>query len=1550
MSIQDRNALALDALSIIKDAPPNAKQPPLEDGIHLRWAPGDNRDFPLKGGYYLFRRRVGRPAPTPACVMAHVKNLSLGVVAQEKSIDTGIGVLAGGSGTLLQPVVLPGTSVITGLAIGPQGVLFTLPPNTTASGFTVQISLYDLTAPEVVVAAYLRGVKVASQKTTPPPYQQTITITVNPPGADSIAITASGPLAQPIAELLELCYTPTAKPLPTAAPQSTAASLPGTGWQQIPNLFSVITLPLRHPLYPANPGTESINTSIAVAKSRVLYGKWENSFGTPTATTPGVGTITLTNGSPIATGAGTNWTTGLVGSLLQLPLTGTDYTAYAIMAVLAPGYIVLSRAYSGTRLSTTNFQFTVGDDFAELHDRIASLLESPNDMRAAVVPPPLDQGTVAGGKCLLVLAGGSTQITGIGTQWNTNLTGCFIEIGPTWFQTTNLTGSTTYRVQAVNSAVQQITLDRPFVGLPFLVPAAKCDYRIFARTVGDDPNAGTPFFDFKPMDLLELASLVPAYAQALGLYWVDTSVLPGDVFDYIVIADDDDRFAHSVNNALNWLNGPPTPDFTGSAVDGWAKYAVAHSGSPPLAAPSQMKLFRLDTGGARISIAHPNRADSDVGVSVPEAANWPAAAQPAPVMLNLWRLARGTDASNLLPVGTNANGYQDLHMLLAAPPDPSGASNKAPPNWPAVPIHFVDSGGGTGLDVGWYSYRGNAIDLFGRYSPDSAPIPWSDVDNSPTTITDAIHLADTTPPPPPAGVTASFLDDRDPYMLQDTAFTNWRSHFPGATEWAAWQPGNPYPSIAPAIGLRLSFRWPWAAQNQGPDLGEFRVYALEEPLNARPGQVTSVTAASATSSSVTLNIGSADTKANYAGATLQAGKQAYAITASQSGDASHITSVVLTVTNGGTNQLTSPDSNVDGAIVIPDGHPLAKQLLSPANWEWQAAIPKDVGVQYGVEMVVDPSKPTDNPGAQGSAGQWTSSTRQLVLDGAPNLTNVNLGADLVYVAPSGVTPDQLNYFFSIESLVGNTLTLIDNGNLSALPSGPLPWKIGRPVRYYEVFLPSPAAGVVVSSLDASTLLNPTSDEPVRHGTIAVSSADYRTEIPDKYWPSRGRTGNESLLAGPAPVFRVLRDPVETPKFTWNVTRLYATKANYKDESYFTVRWNKPVNAKSAHVYKAMDSTIFVAHWRLTSPLTPPGTPVPPPAIPAFLASFNTYKTSNNYTAAAALYNQLDDVTLWWLASQPELADAYMQMTITPLDLSDLANADRLGLDDPSTYVTSSNVRAYTATLAGRSTNRYFFCVMLLDGAQNRSSLGLPTPPVYLPRVVPPRTPVITKVLGGERQVTIQWAANREPDLAGYRVYRTDDAENAKDLRSMDLAATITQADINLSDPSAQWVDSANLVGGRKYYYRLTAADTVGNESEPTRAQVGVAVDTREPRPEWTEQTWLLHRKAYDAFTDWPADGIVPAGYEPVLRLGWQCDIPDPQFVLRRMRDPETTWSQPNKVVTQPSPTGAFAFILFDYDADPTLAAAYRLKVRSPRGVWSANDALLVISLPGSGGQ
>ena len=553
------------------------------------------------------------------------------------------------------------------------------------------------------------------------------------------------------------------------------------------------------------------------------------------------------------------------------------------------------------------------------------------------------------------------------------------------------------------------------------------------------------------------------------------------------------------------------------------------------------------------------------------------------------------------------------------------------------------------------------------------------------------------------------------------------------------------------------------------------------------------------------------------------------------------------------------------------------------------------------------------PGLQGIAGKWDVANRRLSLDGSPDLSDVHAGTDLIYVATAaGASPADLKYFLTVDTVdAANHAVTLDgtSAQLSALavgaPTASLQWQIGRPVRYYEVFLPDSRFPVVTlaPNLNISTLLKPNLAQPVAYGTVGVSSADRRDEVADQYRPSRGRKGNESYFSGPATVFRVLRDQPPAPTYVWSVTKLIATKADYKGKSRFTVRWNKPATGPYfAHVLRAMDNSLFLAHWNLTAPISIP-TSGAPPAIPAFLASFAAHKTNNEYAAASALYDKLDDVSLWWLAALPELADAYTQVTINLLDLSDPANQDRLGPDDdPSTFAgPKPGVCAYVDTLDGKSTSRYFYSVMLLDGAQNRGAMGAPTPPVYLPKVVPPRAPVITKVLGGDRQITIQWAANREPDLAVYRVYRADSAEAARDLRLMTLVGTEIAPP---GDPSSRpaeviWTD-APVPGLVAFYYRLVAVDAAGNVSTPSATVTGRAFDDARPAPpSWNPTT----------------SGTTP----DEITLSWSSPTSILRCMVQRRRAGATLWENASSWL----PRGSYTYV--DKGRNPSAKYNYRLR-------------------------
>ena len=94
--------------------------------------------------------------------------------------------------------------------------------------------------------------------------------------------------------------------------------------------------------------------------------------------------------------------------------------------------------------------------------------------------------------------------------------------------------------------------------------------------------------------------------------------------------------------------------------------------------------------------------------------------------------------------------------------------------------------------------------------------------------------------------------------------------------------------------------------------------------------------------------------------------------------------------------------------------------------------------------------------------------------------------------------------------------------------------------------------------------------------------------------------------------------------------------------------------------------------------------------------------------------------------------------------------------------------------------------------------------MHLIDVVPPRPPVLTGVYGGDRQVTLRWAANREPDLALYRLYRTGDQAAAADVRAMPLVAAF------LLDPAT----------GRKG--RGTGAVTDADRAADATAQLSAA--------------------------------------------------------------------------------------------------------------------------------
>lgn len=87
---------------------------------------------------------------------------------------------------------------------------------------------------------------------------------------------------------------------------------------------------------------------------------------------------------------------------------------------------------------------------------------------------------------------------------------------------------------------------------------------------------------------------------------------------------------------------------------------------------------------------------------------------------------------------------------------------------------------------------------------------------------------------------------------------------------------------------------------------------------------------------------------------------------------------------------------------------------------------------------------------------------------------------------------------------------------------------------------------------------------------------------------------------------------------------------------------------------------------------------------------------------------------------------------------------------------------------------------------------------------PPSAPTGVSIAPAPGRLSLFFAANPEPDIAGYLIYRSNDPNQAKPwtLLTQTLLSKTTFTDENV-DP------------GKTYYYYVIAVDTVGNKSQPS---------------------------------------------------------------------------------------------------------------------------------------
>jgi hypothetical protein len=1028
-----------------------------------------------------------------------------------------------------------------------------------------------------------------------------------------------------------------------------------------------------------------------------------------------------------------------------------------------------------------------------------------------------------------------------------------------------------------------------------------------------------------PLDLVLLAGLNAAVAQMVGLYWVDDTAAPGTHYDYLLLADPDGRLGGSATSALQYLSTNGLNSF--NSLDGYIVYDLSiDTPATPLNSPSNPRVYALPDM-CLPSGATPTGNSAglkwDLGLT---ATNDLRPGQP--VLYHLWRADLGNGAQPT-PGGTFALVTQSGPLLVADALSGASSQPTPPSDWPPFKLHFIDSG----LADGWYGYQVSGIDIFGRHSANSgsapwyewatpSPLPWYYVPPPGDTIVNASAVAfrDYTPPPSPTSVEAYALDPADPTLLQDAAYNNWRQGLA--------------PGEQNLLGLRVKWLWTQAQMDQAPNTREFRIYYQPGRLNSVPGNITTVATASATESTINTDIANTYATDEYVGATLQVGGDGFAIVGSAA-----TSPLQLTVNNIGPNKDVQPATHKPCTISIPGGvppygagggaapHALFIDYSMPTNWNQRYYV-----VPYGDHVTEELDVLSSATGASLTGVAATAIGAVVYLDGTPDLSG-----DDVFDAYLQLSSDQARADHLYRVIApGPTIWSVTVDAAPAL-ADPSAWEIVRRLRRYDVILPAPG-DVYRGGLP----LTPSYAEPVAYAQIGVTAADDKTYVADDpkwaagRWGGAARFGNEGKIGPTATVFCVLRTqppaPVSPPL---DSEKVYASEADYRSHSFYTYRW-APTEGLKTHIFRALDDAVFSTDWNL--PARPALDPVNNPndralfptepswdnnklqAVATELNGLNANKGGPYTEAAMAQYDGLSNDALRVLAGLPGNDAAFTQLTIQPLDPDDPTNADRRGPNDPDNYAPQTTVRAYLDTLDGRTTSRYFYRALYVDGAHNRSGLSLATPPVYCPDVVPPRAPTVTSAMGGDRAATLQWTVNREADLDRYLIFRSETPDRLSNPTGLTPTEVLPQAGAE----TQQLVDQP-LIGNRTYYYNVAARDTSGNVSAPSRVFAVYVADTQLAN----QPPGLTAVRAQQTLIN----GVTQLG----VRVSWLAPPEPLEYQIQRRRAGEALWQTLNAGWLR---AGTLQY--FDSEAAPDTRFQYRLRVRKASG--NVNVSYVVVEV------
>jgi hypothetical protein len=171
----------------------------------------------------------------------------------------------------------------------------------------------------------------------------------------------------------------------------------------------------------------------------------------------------------------------------------------------------------------------------------------------------------------------------------------------------------------------------------------------------------------RPLDLLLLGSLQRPVAEMLGLSWLDSSAVPGEHYDYLLIADHQGSLGGTAASALDWLRA--AGDF--SVNDGCVVFDAVLEPAPPLTTPTAPTAYSLP-GATATPPGGPLDATNNAGLVWDRQEVLSVLTPGAPVMYHVWRADLGNAAAPSAPTP------DDFGPLTKATPLPVSTAQPGP--------------------------------------------------------------------------------------------------------------------------------------------------------------------------------------------------------------------------------------------------------------------------------------------------------------------------------------------------------------------------------------------------------------------------------------------------------------------------------------------------------------------------------------------------------------------------------------------------------------------------------------------------------------------------------------------------------------------------------------------------------------------------------------------------------------------------------------------------------------------------------------------------------